>query len=131
MTESYSYPQIAYNTVLKEIQHRFGIDNHDLPPAQWRAWRKRIKELFEECFTVNEIIFSLDEACEKKHWPSNVAFWHRVRDVCRKNKLQSQTVRIDRGAESLGGILDRVMKSGCSPSSVDATSRTLPLNGRF
>lgn len=44
---------------------------------------------------------------------------------------EHQEIEEEINQESLGGILDRVMKSGCSPSSVDATSRTLPLNGRF
>lgn len=110
MSESYSYPQEAYTRILKYLQQKFKIDTYSLPGHVWIAWRKSIKKLFEQNFTVDEVLGAVEEACNKKLWPSNTAFWHRVEDVCLKNRHEVRpTIRRD-GLEGIRGVLDRVLQ---------------------
>src|SRR5262245_10984861 len=102
-----SYRAEHYNAVFEEMKSRFGqpwYDSIDWP--MWgRIWRKQIKNLFfDQGILIREMVAGLDEAAEKRKWPTGTAFFVRLRDVCLKNRLERQrhgTMHVD-GMKRLG-----------------------------
>ena len=104
------YKQDHYNQVLKIVQDRYQIQSSDLPPNIWIAWRVQIKKMFDEGILISEINNAIPEAENKKQWPLDTSFWHRVHDVVLKNRYERRpVVKVDKGTESIADLLRKRM----------------------
>ena len=100
------FPQKNYNVVLKCVQGLYGLQNSDLSPRLWVAWRKSLKRMFEDGITVNEILSAIYEARDLKLWPQGTRYWHRVKDVVLKNRRATyRTTRTDAGPVRIMDLL--------------------------
>lgn len=78
-------------------------------PVWGIVWRKQIKELFfDQDILISEMITGMDEACEKGKWPIGKIFFHRLQDVCLKNRREHQPIiQVDRGMESIKNLIKK------------------------
>jgi len=102
-----SYKQEYYNQIFKVIQEKYHIENEDLPDNIWIAWRVAIKSMFDEGILIKEILSALPEAEEKKHWPFDTSFWHRVNDIVLKNRREIKPTFKENKTESIKDLLQK------------------------
>ena len=104
-----SYKPEHYNAVFTAMRHQFGEEWFKaVNPFWWNIWRRQIKErFFDQGILIREMTAGLDEAAQKMKWPSGKAFFHRLEDVCLKNRRESRAPRTG-GLSSLKDLVQGV-----------------------
>src|SRR5690349_11021030 len=102
-----SYAPAHYNAVFDAMRKEFGeswFQGIDWP--KWGViWRSQIKRMFfDEDILIREMIAGLDEAAGKRRWPIGTGFFHRLQDVCLKNRREARSTRQD-GVQRLSDLL--------------------------
>jgi hypothetical protein len=81
MTTIHRYKAEYYDEIFEAVYSKFKIVPKNIPRWQWLSWHKQVKDMFDGGILIKEILEAIDEASEKKKWPLDTSFWHRVKDV--------------------------------------------------
>jgi hypothetical protein len=105
------YEAKHYNAVFDAMRKTFCSTWYE--GVDWKKWgtiwRKQIKDwFFDQNFLIAEMTAGLEEAAGKGQWPLGTSFFHRLHDVCLKNRAYTQPqIKKDDGLESLATIMKR------------------------
>ena len=108
-----AFPAIAYKMVFAAIRKHYEIFYP--PPGFYRPAMRAVKRIFDDNFTVDQIVAALDEAKQRRRWPTGTSFWRRVHDILlvhrREHEPGGDKPLVDSGPTPIASLLQGLTKS--------------------